>query len=89
MARFKLSLIVPNNDMVFNDNLTNQTETYLFHVITDYQDQQSEFKINKDKTNVLKTHTVAYTYNEKLVIHKNGQQELTFSMDDKVCIDEE
>jgi len=89
MARFKLSLIVPNNDMVFNDNLTNQTETYLFHVITDYQDQQSEFKINKDKTNVLKTHTVAYTYNEKLATHKNGQQELTFSMDDKVCIDEE
>lgn len=89
MARFKLSLIIPNNDMVFNDNLTNQTETYLFHVITDYQDQQSEFKINKDKTNVLKTHTVAYTYNEKLATHKNGQQELTFSMDDKVCIDEE
>ena len=75
--------------MVFNDDLTNQTETYLFHVITDYQDQQSEFKHNKDKTNLLKTHTVAYTSNEKISIHKNGQQELTFNVDDKVCIDEE
>lgn len=89
MAQFKLSLIVPNNDAVFNEKLTNQTETYLFHIITDYQDQQKEFKQNNNKTNVLKTHTVAYTYNEKLSIHKNGQQELSFNMDDKVCIDEE
>ena len=81
MAQFKISLIVPNNDMVFNDDLTNQTETYLFHVITDYQDQQSEFKHNKDKTNLLKTHTVAYTSNEKLSIHKNGQQELIHMYD--------
>lgn len=89
MAQFKISLIVPNNDMVFNDNAINQQETYLFNVITDYQDQQSEFKNNSNKNNILKTHSVAYTYNEKLSIHKNGQQELTFNMDDKVCIDEE
>lgn len=85
MARFKLSLIVPNNDTAFSGNEEN--EYYLTHTITDFVDQQTVLK----NRNSMWTHPVqiAYTYNEKLSSHKNGQQELTFSIDDRVLLDDE
>lgn len=205
MARFKLSLIVPNNDIAFSGNEEN--EYYLTHIITDFVDQQTILKnqpiqkestyntqdlvddsfelwndaiytldlaansimitgfprkyINEDYNNpvdgsqitfeakngyswslfdreeqwysafdvsadagqlrfynvtqqcdnpddfyevvfvvteikeTIRQSTwdhpvqIAYTYNEKLSSHKNGQQELTFSIDDRVLLDDE
>ena len=85
MARFKLSLIVPNNDTAFSGN--GENEYYLTHTITDFVDQQTVLK----NRNSMWTQPVqiAYTYNEKLSSHKNGQQELTFSIDDRVLLDDE
>lgn len=99
MAKFKLSLIVPNNDMALDEDFENRTESYLSSVITDFTDQQVEYKENKkvisdlrhetQQTQYQLIHTTSYTYNEKLSKHKNGQEELTFNLDDKVIIDNE
>ena len=84
MAHFKLSLIVPNND----NNDIKQNETYLSTTITDYNDQRTVYDNRNTVFNDAK-YTIAYTYNEKLSMHKNGQQELSFSVDDKVFANDE
>ena len=208
MAKFKISLIVPNNDVSFDQEMNTPAEEYLSSTITDFLDQQAQYKHNKsqqldaqiithevdilsgryeiyenhdfpfdenvidaicyahmrtyypngdiedDEESILITdsmhweistygeqsmcdiiiqdnkvsidnvyintsddtpahilvldaiictteetisdnptweykHPISYTYNEKLAMHANGQQELTFSMDDKVFTDEE
>ena len=93
MAKFKLSLIVPNNDSAFEEESTsfstpvNPDETYLASVITDFTDQQTS---HNAKNEPFKQKTpLAHTYNEKISIHKNGQQELSFSVDDKIMLDNE
>ena len=83
MARFKISLIVPNNDTAFEDS---ENEYYLLSTITDYVDQQEQYK---QSNSFIHSVPVSYTYNEKISQHKNGQQELTFSMDDKILLDDE
>jgi hypothetical protein len=83
MARFKISLIVPNNDKAFEDS---KNEYYLLSTITDYVDQQEQYK---QSNSFIHSVPVSYTYNEKISQHKNGQQELTFSMDDKILLDDE
>ena len=88
MARFKLSLIIPNNDNAF-DQTNIETETYLVTVITDFQGQRDFYENKKESSALLENYPVSYTYNEKLVSHQNGQQELTFSMDDKILLDDE
>ena len=90
MAKFKLNLIVPNNDSAFTETLDTSLivpaeETYLASTITDFTDQQTIH----NSTVINKKPSLAHTYNEKIAIHKNGQQELTFSMDDKIQLDNE
>ena len=104
MAKFKLRLIIPNNDDSFSLQSLNDRETFLGSTITDYQGQIDVYNHNKEifatlpeetaattnKTKTLLTSYVAtYTYDEKLKLHSNAQKELTFSIDDKVFIQDE
>lgn len=127
MARFKIRLIVPNNDDdSINSTLSNAdiSEHFLATNITDFSGQINQYNENKeiiaknttaDQTdindvnsrsiyhaarNVQKCtednpegilkgfkHSVAYTYDEQFAIHKNGQKDLSFKLDDKVLSD--
>ena len=89
MAHFTLKLIVPNNDSVSLD----ASEIYIGSTITDFTDQQTIYTNNTTVAaghqGTLKSTYVTYTYDEQLSMHTNGQKELSFSMDDKVFVNEE
>ncbi len=92
MANFKLRLIVPNNDESFNGNKIDK-EAYIASLITNFTDQLDSYQSNQNKlaldSSILHTNDFNYTYNEKVSFHKNGQKELTFTMDDKIFINNE
>jgi len=93
MAKFKLSLIVPNNDDAFDKD--NQTEFYLSSVITDFNDQQSEYKNNKEnikdlqasEPEVIESDWIDYEipegpgYDGAFELREEGEGELNFPVD--------
>ena len=91
MAKFRIRLITPNNDCLYDLNSLNQQETFLSATITDFNDQEATYKNNQQAYEALSTstekticHPHSYTYNEKFSLHTNGQKELSFNIDDKV-----
>ena len=98
MAKFKIRLITPNNDKLDDLKSLNQEETFLAATITDYDDQRSSYRQQKEEKTALTTLssdnaslaiTNSYTYNEKISLHKHGQKELSFNIDDKILSNNE
>ena len=77
MIHFKLSLL---STTVSNNRLTNVKYSVL--PISEFYDQNYIYQHNKksveNKSFSTQKHSFSYTYDEKLSLHQNAQEELTF-----------